>query len=207
MSIVLYHHPYSRAANVVWMLEELAVPYELRFVDILAGAQHSPEHLSRNTMGKLPVIEDGDATVSEAAAIGLYLADRYGLGTLAPALDDPTRGAYLRWAVYGPSVVEPGCMAHNSKWEFKPGQVGWGSYERMLDTLQAALTPGPFLLGDRFTMADVLLGGTLRWMLQFKMIEVRPGFQAYADRLGARPAAQVAQRKNAEIAAAHGLGA
>ncbi len=92
------------------------------------------------------------------------------------------------------------------EWEFKPGQVGWGTYERMLDTLQAALVPGPYLLGERFTMADVLLGGTLRWMLQFKRIEDRPGFQAYADRLGARPAAQVSQRKNAEIAAAHGLG-
>ena len=206
MSIVLYHHPYSRAATIVWMLEELAVPYELAFVDIMAGAQHSPEHLARNHMGKLPVLADGDVLVSEAAAIGLYLGDRYGLGTLAPALDDPARGAYLRWAVYGPSVVEPGCMAHSSKWEFKPGQAGWGSYERMLDTLQAALVPGPYLLGERFTMADMLLGGTLKWMLQFNMIEARPGFQAYADRLGARPAAQAADRKNAEIAAAHGLG-
>ena len=60
MSIVLYHHPFSRASTVVWMLEEVGVPYELRFVDIMAGAQKSPELVALNPMGKLPVLTDGD---------------------------------------------------------------------------------------------------------------------------------------------------
>ena len=100
MSVVLFHHPFSRAANVVWMLEEVAVEHELRFVDILAGAQKQPEILALNAMGKLPILVDGGAVVTESAAIGLYLADRYSLGKLAPAFDDellPTARAWPRW--------------------------------------------------------------------------------------------------------------
>jgi glutathione S-transferase len=102
MSLVLYHHPYSRAAGVLWMLEELGVDYELRFVDMLAGAHKVPELLALNPMGKLPILTDGDQVVTEVAAIGLYLADRYALGRLAPNFDDPKRGTYLRWTLLLP---------------------------------------------------------------------------------------------------------
>ena len=111
MTIVLYHHPYSRASNVIWMLEEAGVPYELRFVDIMKGEQKSKELIAINPMGKIPVLTDGDAVVTEGAAIALYLADRYAYGTLAPKVDDPRRGTYLRWALFAPSVIEPGSMA------------------------------------------------------------------------------------------------
>ena len=96
MAITLYHHPYSRAATVVWMLEELGQPYALEYVDLRAGAQKEEPHLHRNRMGKLPVLVDDGTPISETAAIGLYLADRYALGTLAPALDDPTSGSTFR---------------------------------------------------------------------------------------------------------------
>jgi glutathione S-transferase len=206
MSIVLYHHPFSRAATAVWMLEEVGVPYELRFVDLMAGQQQSEAHRALNPMAKVPVLVDGDAVVSETAAIGMYLADRYPAAGLAPAVDDPARGTYLKWCVYPASVVEPGCMAHSAGWAYRPAQVGWGSYERMLETLEGAVEPGPWLLGDRFTMADVLLGATLRWMLQFKMIEARPALTAYAERLAERPALKAANAKNAAVAKEHGLG-
>lgn len=206
MAITLYHHPYSRAATVVWMLEELGQPYSLEYVDLRAGAQKEEPHLHRNRMGKLPVLVDDGTPISETAAIGLYLADRYAPGTLAPALDDPARGAYLRWAFYGPSVVEPGCTAHNANWETRPSAVGWGRYEDMLATLEEGLQPGPWLLGDRFTMADLLLGATVRWMLMFKMLDSRPAFEAYKERLEARPAFQRAAAINQRVAAERGLG-
>ena len=155
MSIVLYHHPFSRAANVIWMLEEVGVPYDVRFVDIMKGAHKAPELLALNPMGKLPILTDGDAVVTESAAIGLYLADRYASGRLAPALDDPKRGTYLRWSLFAPSVIEPGSVAKSSKWEFKPGQVGWGEHESMLSAMSAAIGAGPWLLGDTFSMPDV----------------------------------------------------
>jgi len=206
MAITLHHNPFSRAATVVWMLEEVGVPYELKFVDFRANAQKSPELLAKNPMGKLPVLEDGDVVVTEVAAIGLYLADRYALGRLAPLPDDPARGAYLRWSLFAPSVIEPAAMAHYAKWEAKPGQVGWGSYETMVDALEFALRGGPFLLGERFTMADVIFGGTLRYMLRFKMVDARPAFAAYAERLDARPASKAAEARNAQSIKDHGLG-
>ena len=204
MSIVLYHHPFSRASSVVWMLEEIGIDYELRFVDILKGAHKAPELVALNPMGKLPILVDGDTVVTESAAIGLYLADRYAAGRLAPALDDPARGTYLRWSFFAPSVIEPGSIAKGGKWEFKPSQAGWGDYEAMLSAMESALK-GDYLLGDRFSMADVIFGGTIRFMLMFKMLEPKPAFTAYAERLSARPALQRSDAKNQAIAKEHGL--
>lgn len=205
MSVVLYHHPYSRAANVVWMLEEVGIPYELSFVDLRAGAQKSPEYLKLNPMGKVPTLVDGDVVLTEGAAIGVYLADRYAMGRLAPAVDESARGTYLRFAFYAPSVVEPCCMAKGAGWTYKASQAGFGSYEEMLATLDGALAAGPWLLGERFTMTDVTLGATLRWMLRFQMIDPLPSLTAYAARLGERPALVAADAKNAAVRAAHGL--
>jgi glutathione S-transferase len=205
MSIVLYHHPFSRAANAVWMLEEVGVPYELRYVDIMAGAQKAPAIVALNPMGKLPILTEGDVVVTESAAIGLYLADRHAYGRLAPKVDDPARGAYLRWSFFAPSVIEPGSLAKLSGWSFKPGQAGWGSHEAMIAAMESAIAGRTFLLGETFSMADVIFGGTVRSMLSFKMIEPTPVFTAYAERLAARPALQRAEARNAAIRAEHGL--
>ena len=205
MSIVLFHHPFSRAANVVWMLEEVGVDYELRFVDIMKGAQKSPELLAMNPMGKLPTLKDGDTVVTESAAIALYLADRYAYGRLAPRVDDPARGTYLRWSLFAPSVIEPGSMAKAAGWTFKEGQAGWGSHEAMLSAIELAIGDRDFLLGSTFSMADVVFGGTLAYMLTFKMIDPRPAFTAYAERLRARPAMKRAEAKNAAVREEHGI--
>lgn len=205
MAIVVHHHPFTRAAATVWMLEEVGVEYELRYVDVMAGQHKTPELLAKNPMGKLPILEDGDVVVTESAAIGLYLADRYASGRLAPALDDPARGTYLRWSLFAPSVIEPGAMAKAAGWAFKEGQAGWGSHDAMVAAMESAVSRGDFILGEQFSMADVIFGGTLRYMLQFGMLEARPAFTAYAERLAARPALQRSMARNAEIAAAHGL--
>lgn len=205
MSIVLHHHPFTRASSVVWMLEEVEAPYELRFVDIMKGAHKSPEILALNPMGKLPILVDGDAVVTESAAIALYLADRYAYGRLAPRVDDPARGTYLRWSFFAPSVIEPGAIAKAGGWAYKEGQAGWGAHEAMLAAMESAVTGRDYLLGDTFSMADVVFGGTLRFMLRFKMIEPRPAFTGYAERLGARPALQRAEARNAAIVAERGL--
>jgi glutathione S-transferase len=205
MSIVLYHHPFSRASGVVWMLEEVGVPYELRYVDLAAGAQKAPEILALNPMGKLPILTEGDVVVTESAAIGLYLADRHAYGRLAPRADDPARGTYLRWSLFAPSVIEPGTVAKTAGWPFKEGQAGWGSHEAMLSAMESAIAHRAFILGDTFSMADVIFGGTLRFMLGFKMIDPRPAFTAYADRLAARPALQRADARNAAVRDERGL--
>jgi len=205
MSIVLYHHPFSRAATAVWMLEEVGVPYELRFVDMMKGGTKAPEIVALNPMGKLPILTDGDAVVTESAAIALYLADRHAYGRLAPKVDDPKRAAYLRWSFFAPSVIEPGLMAKSAEWTYKDWQAGWGSYDAMITAMEEAVTGREYLLGDTFTMADVVFGGTLRFMLMFKMVAPRPSFNAYAERLGARPALKRAEEINAKSCADHGL--
>ncbi len=203
--ITLFHHPFSRAAGTVWALEEIGEPYELTFVDIMKGGQKAPDIVAINPMGKLPILTDGDAVVTEVAAIALYLADRYAPGRLAPALDDPRRATYLRWSLFAPSVVEPGALAKMNKWAFKPGQAGWGDYDSMVNALESALVGRKFILGDSFSIADVIFGGTLRYMLRFKMLESRPVFDAYSERLAERPALQRADARNASVIAEHGL--
>jgi glutathione S-transferase len=157
-------------------------------------------------MGKVPVLVDGDAVVTEAAAIALYLADRYAHGRLAPKLDDPRRAAYLRWSLFAPSVIEPGALAKREGWAYKPSQAGWGEFDAMLATIDRAIT-GPFLLGDMFSMADVVFGGTLRYMTRFKLLTPSPTVAQYIERLDARPALQRSDARNMAIMKEHGLDA
>ena len=205
MTITVHHHPFSRAASTVWMLEEVGCDYRLEFVDMPGGAQKEPAFKNINAMGKLPTLVDDGVVVTESAAIGLYLADRYAAGRLAPALDSADRGTYLRWSFYAPSVIEPGCMAQASKWEYRAGSAGWGTYEEMLETIGGAIGDGPWLLGETFTMADVVFGGTLQFMTTFGMLEKRPQIMDYVERLAARPAAKKAEAINGRIAQERGL--
>ena len=104
-------------------------------------------------------------------------------------------------------MIEPGALAKSANWEFKPSQAGWGDHASMLSAMESAVTGRAFLLGDRFSMADVIFGGTLRYMLRFNMLEARPAFVAYSERLAARPALQRAEARNLAVAKEHGLGA
>jgi glutathione S-transferase len=205
MAITLYHHPFSRAAGIIWPLEECGVSYELKFVDLMKGEHKQGDVAKLNRMGKLPVLTDGDVVVTEAAAINLYLADRYAYGTLAPKVDDPRRGTYLRWSLFSPSVVEPGATAKLQNWDFKPSQVGWGTYDDMIAALETALEGKDYILGKEFSMADCIFGGTLRFMMMFKMIDPKPVFTAYVERLNARPALKRADERNQKVMAEHGI--
>ena len=204
MALTLYYHPYSRAAGSIWALEEAGVPYDLHVVDILKGEQKQPDVVSKNAMGKVPTLLDGDLVVSESAAIALYLADRYA-PALAPARDDPRRGTYLRWSFFAPSVIEPAVMSKHSGWQVKDVSAGWGTYDAMITAAEGAIAKGPFLLGEQFSMADVVFGGTLRFMIGFKQIEPSAVFTAYTERLDARPASKRAEEKNVQMRQKLGL--
>jgi glutathione S-transferase len=205
MPLKLHHHPFTRAASVVWMLEEVGEPYELVYMDLLEGEHKREEFKAHNPMGKLPTLIDGDVVVTESAAIAMYLADRYAPGRLAPALEAPERGTYYRWITYAPSVIEPGCLAKAAKWEYRAPQAGWGNYEDMLDTITAAIGEGPWLLGERFSMADVVFGGTVGWMTMFGMLDKRPEYMAYVERLHEREAWKKSRAINDAIVAERGL--
>ncbi|MBS0465746.1 MAG: glutathione S-transferase family protein [Proteobacteria bacterium] len=196
MSITLYYHPYSRASGTLWALEEAGVAYTLKVLDLMKGEHKGPELLALNPMGKLPTLVDGDVVVTEAAAIALYLADRYAPGSLAPALDTPQRGTYLRWSFFAPGVIEPAVMAKMGNWKVNEGSAGWGSHGSMLAAAHSAIAGKRFVLGEDFSMADVVFGGTLRYMLDFKLLEPAADFLDYVERLNERPAYQRAAARN-----------
>jgi glutathione S-transferase len=191
-TITFYTNPMSRGRIVHWMLEEVGAPYEMKVLDFEKREHKTPEFLAINPMGKLPTIMHRGVVVTEAAAICTYLADTFSLGKLAPALDDPRRGTYLRWMFFGAGCVEPAMLdkAMNRPPVERVGSVGWGTYEDTLNALEQAITPGPYILGDSFSAVDVYIGSQIGWGLFMKSIEPRPSFQAYAARMNERPAHQ-----------------
>src|SRR6201994_1616366 len=157
--ITLYHSPASRAFTAYWMLEELGVPFGVKTIDIRKGEQKLPAYLKLNPAGKVPTLTDGEVVVSENPAIAIYLADRYGYGTLAPRIDDPDRGAYLKWMVYSSAVVDPVASLHEQKIDLPGFNFSFGAFDNMVQVLAGVLKAQKYLLGDRFTAADVALGG------------------------------------------------
>jgi len=194
MTVKFYHNPQSRAAMTHWLLEELGIDYEIMPVAYEDGSMRSPEFLAINPMGKIPAIVDGDTIVTETTAIAIYLADKYkSPNDLAPAIDDKRRGEYLRWVAFQSASIDPAMMQANTKVEIPRRAAGWGSVELVMDVLDARLSKAePYLLGEWFTAADVLIGGALSWATQFGMFEMRPGFETYLKAIQSRPAFQKA---------------
>jgi glutathione S-transferase len=185
--ITLYFSVASRSVVPLWLLEELGVTYSIADTDIRFGKQKAPDYLKINPMGKVPALVDGDSIVTEVAAICLYLADKYGYGRLAPEIEDPLRGPYLRWSVFATTTFEPAAYLGTKDPE-AARSFGWGTQAAMLDTLEQALTPGPWLFGARFSAADVALGGIFAIAYFNKRIPTRPAFDAYNARINERPA-------------------
>jgi glutathione S-transferase len=187
--ITLYFAPASRAFTPRWLLEELGVPYRVETIDIRNGGQQSPDYLRINPMGKVPALTDGAVTVSENPAICIYLADRYSLGGMAPALDAPERGSYLRWMVFSTAVFEPAIYFDDDKDPVAARGRGWGQSEHVLRSLDEALSNGPWLLGERFSAADVMLGSLLSVTLfNGRIADPSASLVAYNQRLIERPA-------------------
>jgi len=158
--ITFYHNPQSRSQMVHWMLEEAAAPYKIMPIDFAKSEHKAPAFLEINPMGKIPTIVHRGTVVTETAAIIAYLADAFPKAGLAPATDDPRRGAYYRWLFFGAGCFEPALLDTVMKRApvERKSAVGWGSYEDVLSTLKTALATGPYLLGDEFTAADVYIG-------------------------------------------------
>lgn len=193
--IKLYWSPRSRSFSAIWLLEESGLPYERVLTDISTGAQKAPEYLAINPMGKVPGLQDGDAALGEAAAICAYIADRYPETNLAPAVTDPLRARYLQWLFFSPSCIEPAIIQLYTKLEVPPSTAAWGSATQTFDVLDAALQKGPWILGEKFSAADVMIGSGLNFAVRiFKMLPSRPSFDAYLERVVARPAFQRAEK-------------
>jgi glutathione S-transferase len=178
----------------VWLLEELGQPYRLVDRSYHKGANAAPDYLKINPMGWVPTVQIGAVTISENPAICIYLADRYGYGTLAPKIDDPDRGAYLKWMVYATAVLEPAVALDGARLDYgaKGPPRNWGAdfgtAADVVRVLSEALEGRDYLLGARFSAADVMLGSSLGVRLFTKMLPEEPTLTAYNARLEARPA-------------------
>ncbi len=186
--LTFFYAPRTRADTTLVLIEELAVPYRLQVVDVRAGAGRDPAYLAINPLGKVPAIRDGDAVVTEQVAIFLHLADRYPQAGLAPPIGDPLRGPYLRWMVFYAAAYEPALIDRGLERSTEPhGRSPYGTFDGMMAAIDQQLAPGPFLLGDRFTAADILWAEALRWGRAFDLLPADATRDAYVARIGERP--------------------
>lgn len=203
LPLTFYHSPNTRSFGTLVLLHELGADYELHALNMKASEQRAPAYLAVNPMGKVPAIVHGDALVTEQVAVFLYLADLYPAAGLAPAIGDPLRGPYLRWMAFYGSCFEPALVDRSQKHPpVAPSTSPYGDYDTMLNTLTGQLAKGPWLLGERFTGADVLWGTALGWTMKFGLVPTLPVLDAYVGRLNARPSVAKARAKDVELAAA-----
>jgi glutathione S-transferase len=202
--LTLYHAAPSRSSIARWMLEELGEPYDLHLLSLANGEQRAPGYLAVNPMGKVPALKHGDAVITEAAAICTYLADEFPQARLNVPVGDPRRGIYLKWLFFAPSCIEPAITdrAFPRKEEPRRSTLGYGDFDTVMAVVAAAVEPGPYLMGEQFTAADVVLGSTLRWGMMFGLLPKRPEFVAYVGRLEQRPALKRAVALDQELASA-----
>jgi glutathione S-transferase len=185
------------------MLEEVGEPYEIKLLNLKNGDARQPAYLAINPMGKVPALKDGDVVITECAAICCYLADAYPKSGLSVPIGDPERGGYLKWLFFGPSCLEPAMIDRSLKREgASRTMLGWGDYDTVFDVVTKAIATGPYLLGDKFTAADVVIGSGLRWGTIFKLIPESAEISAYVSRLERRPALQRAAEKDTQLSAA-----
>jgi glutathione S-transferase len=202
LPLTFYHAPNTRSTGVFTLLEELNAPYDLHLLNIKSGELRQPDYLAVNPMGKVPAIRHGDALITEQVAIYIYLADLFPQAGITPVIGEPDRGPYLRWLAYDAACFEPAVVDRALKREpGPPAMVPYGDFDTMLNTLLEQLGKGDYLLGNRFTAADVLWGTALTWMTGFKLVPEMPVVKAYIERFGSRPAVQRAKAKDAELAA------
>jgi glutathione S-transferase len=188
--LVFYTNPMSRGRIARWMLEEVGEPYRTELLDY-GTTMKAPAYLAINPMGKVPALRHGDTVVTECAAICCYLADAFPDAGLAPPPGDRLRGPYYRWMFFAAGPLEA-AMSNRALGVEVPaerkGMIGYGSLAEVIAALETAVCGREYLVGDRFSAADVYVGSHIGWGMSFGALEKRPAFQRYCARISARPA-------------------
>lgn len=199
--LVFYHSPNTRSTGVRILLEELAAPHRLVTLNMRAGEHLQPAFLAINPLGKVPTLVDRGELVTEQVAIYLHLADLFPAAGLAPALGDRLRGPYLRWLAFYGSSFEPAMVDRaTNRAPVARAMSPYGEYDAVLQTVDAQLAAGPYLLGERMTAADILWGTALAWTTMFGIVQATPAIAAYVERMSSRPAAKKVQAQDTELA-------
>jgi len=206
--LVHYHAPQTRSFTVRWLFEELgSPPHVLKILDLKKGEHKTAAFLAINPMGKLPTVTADGTPITEVGAIAIFLADLFPEAKLAPDLNEPARGTYLRWIVFNHAALEPAVMdkARNTPAGLPSSALCYGTYDDTVNALAGALKIGPYILGDRFSAADVVVGSAVRYLTMFKLLPDRPEFASYIERMTSRAAFKSAFAKDEELIRARAI--
>jgi glutathione S-transferase len=199
--ITLFHRPKTRSSRFIFLLEELEAPYEIRLVTTRTRDGGAADPANPHPHGKVPVISDDGAIVFESPAIALYLTDKFPKNRLGPLFNEPGRAAYLSWLSYYTGVLEPAFMSKFMNVEVPRGTAGWVAVEEAMPAIIQLLTAGPYILGERFSAADVLFGTTFAMFGQSPMMPKSAAIEDYVQRVVTRPAFKKAQSLDSGVVA------
>ena len=196
--ITLYHRPNTRSTRFIFLLEELAAPYEIRLVTTRTrdgGGAVDPAN--PHPHGKVPAISDDGVVVFESAAIALYLTDKFPQSRIGPLPGEPGRGAYLSWLAHYAGQFEPAFVSKLMGWQVPRGTAGWVAADELMPVLIARLTEGPYLTGERFSAVDVLYATSFALFAKSPLLPKSRVIEEYVQRVVARPAfARAMARQN-----------
>lgn len=194
--ITLYHRPKTRSSRFIFLLEELEAPYQIRLVTTRSREGGAVDPSNPHPIGKVPAISDDGAIVFESPAIALYLTDRFPKNRLGPTVGEPDRGAYLSWLCYYTGVMEPALMSKFMNVEVPRATAGWVAAEEAVAAFLKTLSAGPFILGARFSAADILYGTMFAQFAQSPLLPKSPAIDAYVKRIVERPACARARARD-----------
>lgn len=201
--ITIHHLNTSQSERIIWLMEELALPYAIeRYARDPVTRLAPPTLRDVHPLGSAPVIRDGDVTLAESSAIVEYVLDRYGQGALRPEVEDARYPAYLYWFHYanGGLMQLAGIMmvlTAAGGVESPVGAMMRARVDRHLDMIDAHFTDNAFCAGDAFTAADIMLHFGFGTMRAFYPLPIagRAGIRGWLDRIGGRDAYQRAMRR------------
>lgn len=186
--LTLYHIGFSRSTTTLWMLEEIGAPYKVHPI-AREPENRDPSYLQINPMGKVPALKYNDRVMTEAAAICMYLAEMFPEANLNVEVSDLRRMDYLKWLFFSPSCLEPAILERMfNRNEIPYGDAGWGNFDRVIEVVSKALSKGPYILGEQFTAADVVLASQLGWGVMINQVPETPEIKRYLSIVDARPA-------------------
>jgi len=205
--LTLFGTPRSRSLRVSWLLEELKLPWQYRFIDFGKGLQRQADFLAISPEGKVPVLQDDTVVLTESAAICLYIAQKYGQGSWLPAAGSAQSAQHWQWCSFIISELEQGLWTM-AKHKFAlpeaqrcPAVIETGLWEfnKAAQTAAIWLKDSPFTCGTEPLVADILLAHTLNWAVK-SGCELPQNLDAFRKAMSSRPAMRVALDKEIEVA-------
>jgi glutathione S-transferase len=189
--ITLVHAPRSRSTAFLWLLEEIGEPYRIQYVSIRrADGSGSLDASNPHPHGKVPILLDDAAVIFEQSAIALYVADKYPHADLGPRIGDAARGSFLTLLAYYSGVVEPAFTSKFLRMAVPRGSAGWVDSDEAMDFINGRLGSHPYIVGEKFTAADVLYASAFALFMNSPLLEGKrtQQLQDYVARCVSRPA-------------------